>query len=338
MDFRKNIKIYIFLSFAFAFLTLLLFIAKASNLNSNLFLDTGIIADYGTIVCGVLSTFFGFLSILLVIQSLNEQEKQNELQNIEARFFELLKIQRENVQEFQQKGKTGRRVAVDMFDELDNLYIEIKHWYSLSDSGIQNENEWKFRSAQIAYLILFFGFGKNSRNHVKSEIKKIIANDEAYNELNREFLKKEIREYDRQKENNQTLTRATRKYLNHDGNQSRLGHYFRHLYQTAKFIDNQPSRLLSYENKYFYLKTLRAQLSNYEQAIFFYNSLTYLGANWEFSVNDTNNQLITKYNLIKNIPQGFTSDLNPKIYFPNVFFEYDFEKTERRIELEKHYS
>lgn len=338
MDFRKNIKIYIVLSFAFAILTLLLFICKASNLSSKLLLDTGIIADYGTIVCGVLSTFFGFLSILLVIQSLNEQEKQNELQNIESRFFELLKIQRENVQEFQQKGKTGRRVAVDMFDELDSLYVTIKRWYSRTNSGIKNDDEWKFRSAQIAYLILFYGFGKNSRNHLKSEIKKIVANDEVYNELDREFLKKEITEYDLQKENNQTLPRVERKYLIHDGNQSRLGHYFRHLYQTAKFIDNQPSRLLSYEDKYFYLKTLRAQLSNYEQAIFLYNSLTYLGANWEFNINEENRQLITKYNLIKNIPQGFTSDLNPKIYFPNVFFEYDEEKTRRRIELEKYYS
>jgi len=69
-----------------------------------------------------------------------------------------------------------------------------------------------------------------------------------------------------------------------------LGHYFRHIFQIVKFLDE---RLVSsadiedvkYGKKkntraYFYIKLLRAQLSNSELALLFYNSLTKEGNNF----------------------------------------------------------
>src|SRR5690606_14384085 len=91
------------------------------------------------------------------------------------------------------------------------------------------------------------------------------------------------------------------------GHQYKLGHYFRHLFQTVKYIDEKT--ILNYDEKYDYMKTLRAQLSTIEQYIVFFNSLSFMGRAWEFDniVDDTSNKhrdkwLITKYNFLKNIP------------------------------------
>ena len=78
------------------------------------------------------------------------------------------------------------------------------------------------------------------------------------------------------------------------GHVSRLGHYFRHLFQTVKFVIEQDDEIIP--NKYEYIKTLRAQLSTHEQLLLYYNSLSILGKPW----NDAN--LLTDYRFIKNIP------------------------------------
>ena len=110
------------------------------------------------------------------------------------------------------------------------------------------------------------------------------------------------------------------------GHQFRLGHYFRHLFQSYKYL-NQHSDL-DEKQKYFYGKLLRAQFSTYEQALIFINSISSLGMKWEYNPenNDTlktNNALITKYNLIKNLPDEHMFGIRYKTYYKNVKFEFE---------------
>lgn len=116
-------------------------------------------------------------------------------------------------------------------------------------------------------------------------------------------------------------------YKYYGGHQFRLGHYFRHLYQTIKSVDDSP--LFSYLDKYKYIAFVRAQLSTYEQVIFFLNSLSSFGRVWElenqkdprtdFSIN---RQLITKYNLIKNIADDeLVANIKVSDFYPNVSYE-----------------
>lgn len=142
---------------------------------------------------------------------------------------------------------------------------------------------------------------------------------------------------DRRK-SNKDLPKGKKKYLDHDGHQSRLSHYFRHLYQTIKYIDEQPNELLSYSDKYFYIKTLRAQMTTHEQVLFLYNSLSEMGVNWEFAQTDDNRKLITKYNLIKNIPIGFTGLIDCRSFYPNVAYEFYNYNLDARNQLEKKYN
>jgi len=339
MDYRKTAKRTIYISLIFVVITLILFIFKTTRLDVGLPIDTSIFANYGALVGGILAAVFSLVSILLIIQSFNEQSRQNELQNIESRFFELLKLHRENVDEFHSKGKDGRSVVIAIYDEFHSLLETIEFWYTFEKSGLQDKKVWKKRCAEVAYLITFYGIGNKSTENLLNQIKAIVANDFFYYiELDGMLLRNMIKAHEIRKEENQMKAKGRRKYLDHDGHQSRLGHYFRHLFQVVRFIDNQPSELLSYERKYSYIKTLRAQLTTHEQALLFYNSLTALGEKWELTIKDDNRKLITKYNFIRNIPDGFSGELNPKDYYPDVHYEFDAIKTQKRLELEKNYS
>jgi hypothetical protein len=112
------------------------------------------------------------------------------------------------------------------------------------------------------------------------------------------------------------------------GHQHRLGHYFRHLFQSYKYLNYHTD--LTKDEKYFYGKTLRAQLSTYEQALLFINSLSTFGMKWDLTPEQNllaqgedyqNCKLITRYNLVKNLPGYHFFGLRYKAYYPNVKYE-----------------
>jgi hypothetical protein len=118
------------------------------------------------------------------------------------------------------------------------------------------------------------------------------------------------------------------------GHQHRLGHYFRHLFQSFKFLSSQT--FLTPEEKYFYGKTIRAQLSTYEQFLLFFNSLSSLGMKWEYTAEIENLgsdmivddfKFISRYNLIKNLPGSQYYEFKYKMYYRNVKFEYKDDST-----------
>jgi len=85
----------------------------------------------------------------------------------------------------------------------------------------------------------------------------------------------------KQRWNNNDIKERVRRERNFDytpfeGHQSRLGHYYRHLYQMTRYVDEQSIDI----NKYEYVKTIRAQLSTHEQALLLLNSLTPVGQDW----------------------------------------------------------
>jgi hypothetical protein len=75
-------------------------------------------------------------------------------------------------------------------------------------------------------------------------------------------------------------------------NQSDLGHYFRTLYNIVKFVDES-----LIDNKISYLNFLRAQLSNQELLLLFYNGLSVHGR-------DKFKPLIERYHLLKHVERS----------------------------------
>lgn len=94
------------------------------------------------------------------------------------------------------------------------------------------------------------------------------------------------------------------------GHNDQLGVYFRQLYQTMNFIANADSTIFTEEDKYAYAKLLRSNMSDTEQVLLYYNSLSEMGEKW----NKRNDGAITKredmgliarFKLIKNVPANF---------------------------------
>lgn len=130
-------------------------------------------------------------------------------------------------------------------------------------------------------------------------------------------------------QNPSSLASELKMHMNYEkyygGHQFRLGHYFRHLYQSYKYLHNHKD--VQDVDKYSFGKMYRAQLSTYEQALLLVNSISSIGMKWEFTPEVTENKLrprlITEYNLIKNLPGNHLSGIFYKTYYKNVAYESD---------------
>lgn len=286
--------------------------------------NTGFIGDT---MGGIIGPIVGFIGVILTflafyiqyeanqvqIKALNEQkisataqEKQIQLQQFENNFFELLKLHRENVKELHYRNNDGRNVFTKMINEFFEI-LEIVN----NDGVIQKNRLDQQDLANISYTIFFFGTDETVTDVLENRF------HQKYSTIYDSIVK--IVEDFRKKEgpyNND-------KYY-YNGHQSRLGHYFRHLIRTVLYVHK--NTFLTESQKYEYIRILRSQLSNHEQILLFFNSISDLGLNWELAESVLPlDKLITKYNLIKNIPLGSIYGYRPKRYYPNLNLEHDFE-------------
>jgi len=250
-------------------------------------------------------------------KELETSKIESKLNKFENQFYEMIRLHKENVNEIaieiktedyfkgesilHHKIVTGRNVFKYYIDELEILFKVI------SKKGIDKEDAF-FQ----AYEIFFHGFRtfkkiRDDFDYGKYEdtIKQILFGHESRSmELGGLF-------------SSYGITPERREYDLFIGRSSYLGHYYRHLYQIVKFVVKQ--EFMSYEDKRKYLRILRAQLSNQEQVMLFYNWLSDFGSQWE-EINENGNKFFSDYRMIHNI-------------WPEmVFDEFDIEKIFRTNE------
>ncbi|MFC3559512.1 putative phage abortive infection protein [Pedobacter jamesrossensis] len=253
------------------------------------------------------------LSVLLVVITILFNIKSARKNGFKSTFFEFLKIHRNNVDQIQTKGKTGHDAFIAMYEEL----MEVIPLVQSANLAIGPKQVY-----EIAYLSFFWGVGPSS----SAILKDYLANRYNFTEEALDYFITYLQnckvERDEQigKQKNGNLSEKNVVCLL-DGHQSDLGHYFRHLYQTVTFIHTQP--YMPYFEKYEYGKTLRAQFSNHELAIFTYNANSPLGKNWEPMSGSKTRKLISYYELIKNVPPSLVRHLNVRQTFPSITFEVD---------------
>jgi hypothetical protein len=112
-------------------------------------------------------------------KTLIEQRKAFQMQQFEAKFFEMLRYHRENVQQMEHevpskidKIATGSRVFIQMkiqFEEIYDYIISVSPEY-LTDTTKYKDLEK--HNINISYLILFIGVGIGTLSTVKSILKK----------------------------------------------------------------------------------------------------------------------------------------------------------------------
>ena len=310
--FSKNTTLPIAVILAFigaGFILISLFIPKFNDWSFKLSnVDPSLAANYGGFIGGVAGALFGLVSAILLFLNFRSQERSAARQQFEAKFFEMIRLHRENVSEMTHVDpdsedashpKRGRDVFLSIhrqFREIEN-YCRKKLPGEMPDEEVEGLEQ---KLIDMAFVILFFGLSRDSRSMLEPYLNPYLE----YIELNwiYEYLRREKTRYDQ----------AIVKY---GGHQSRLGHYYRHMFQTIKYIDQQNN--LSQFEKYDYVRIFRSQLSTYEQEMLFYNSLSQLGKEWK------EKSYITKYQLIKNLPKHFLDPINPKKYYPSVKFEHE---------------
>ncbi len=244
---------------------------------------------------------------LLARHAAGEAQKQLSMQQIEGRFFAFLAIHRENGENMTYRKEKGKRVFIEIINKFNLIYEALEKIFAEPENSKQLKSKLvTSQKIEIAYLVAFYGcIGPNS-------IRMLTV---ALSPFDHILKQKDSRFGD-------VLVPALAK-LNAaaDGFQANLGHYFRHMFQTVIYIHNRPE--LTPEDKKFYLKRLRAQLSNHEIAVLFLNSFS-LGKRWVSYHSKQQPKpvdLITSYRLIQNLPAHFFSQFDFRCFFPEITYE-----------------
>lgn len=326
-------------------------ISQIKGTGWSLWFETNGLDHIGSFMGGL----FALISIFYLIKNLAEQRRITTLQSFETNYLEIVKFCREQVAQasipdpdstnMNEHQINGREIFSLFFVQIENAikvvgdFVQTKglrNMFESSQNFDRDQNIWgdKLQDrtvASIAYLITYIGVKNRNINLLKS--KYLSTYNQVYiGELLNAFRIKLARyapEDLRSSGGNrlqltEKLTCDDKEYY---GFQDQIGNYFRLLYHAVTFVNNQLD--LSYEEKYKYIKLLRGQMSNTEEAILFYNSLCDLGLAWEYDTTGDTPDLITKYNLIKNIPQHITK-VSFEQFYPNVYYEFLTEEPHNR--------
>ena len=287
-------------------------------------------------IASVVVTFLAFYVQYKANVKLKEDAKRQELdlkrQQLERQFYEMLKIHKDNVNEIKWsywclKESSSRHIPHD----IENYHYP--SWYSLKTEHGRNVFDCYKYEIHFIYNVLIgcYGLFEDKCRNKKIPCKPLNRNEMfklAYgifyygkdfitNERNRldfksldRFIKDTQIEF-LQKLNDIHLNIDTTKNIlgrndydllnGHDclnGHFYELNHYYRHLYQMVKCVANYDDEIVSYEEKRKYLRMLRAQLTNNEQLMLFYNWKSGYGKDWEYL---NGNHFFTDYRMIHNI-------------------------------------
>lgn len=281
--------------------------------------------DVATTFGGMVGIFVSFFGSILVYKALQSQIKANKIiseqfkiQQFESQFYEMLKLHKENVNEieiesldYSFKGNfiagnyESKNIKIKGRDAFVYLCNELEISFNIYKDLINNKNISVF-DFTIPYKAFFNGADELDNDLIKGYYKK---NADSF-------------EYSYLANHNLNLffnTKVKSLYKLFDGHENKLGHYYRHLYHMVKFVAEQNTSFISYEEKRKYLRLLRAQLSNYEQAMLFYNYLAY-APEWEES-----NKFFTNYRMIHNLYDNVLID---DAYFKNELNKLKLKQSE----------
>ncbi|MBA4743961.1 MAG: putative phage abortive infection protein [Muricauda sp.] len=287
------------------------------------FTDTGGIGDT---IGGIMNPFIGLAGIILTFLAFYLQYKANQIQianfdrqlkqdrlhfenqlkeqkeqflknQIENQFIEMIRLHKENVSEMSLEIFTsitnnketinGRKVFKHFLNEVNIIYEVIKKHFTEEDADFRIRLSYDYFFSGLSHVYLL--------NPPKSDLHQQAFRD--FKNINSSFLSTpgvdggvKIRD----------IVSDPRLNLNHlilSGHSNLLGHYYRHLFHSVKFIVNLNENAFPYEEKRKYLRLLRAQLSNEEQALLFYNWRSGYGTDWE----SQSNRFFTDFRMIHNL-------------------------------------
>lgn len=299
------------------------------------YFDKDYIDGYGSLVGGV-GTVVGIYYLYKTLKSQNESQQ---LSSFENRYIQLVTFHRDMVTSIEidntsehfdvkTKGRALFSLVLTMVDEARDLVKElikdkdIKDLYKDENAFEQDCVIWSVDNLRhrteinIAYMITFVGVSSINAQLLTSVLKQHYT-DEFTDQIIKRFkqiLKGEKNEIARTNplEVAKAIEKDEKKY---SGVQDVLGNYFRLLYNTIGYLHEQ--KWIEAEDRYIYAKMIRSQMSDYEELLLFYNSVSDFGMDWEYNGHG-DKKLITTYQLIKNIPIHIEE---ARKFYPQIKFE-----------------
>ena len=316
----KDFKLKVIISFSFVILFWLL----TYSLNTvheriqNPYINSNNIAEYsgtlGDLVGGTLNPILGLFGIIVgglafyaQYQANKQIQDQFKIQQFESHFYEMLRLHKENVNEIEIE------IIDFIYSGLDGIGGDGN--YTKKNIKIKGRDVFIYfaNELEIAFNIYLYYL----ENNQISDFDFTLPYKAFFNGINNpnvnihffEKLKIEVGFFENRYMNNHNddpffRVNIKSKYKLFQGHENMLGHYYRHLFHTVKFITEQNIAFIPYKEKRKYLRLLRAQLSNYEQAMLFYNYLAY-ARDWE-----EGNKFLTDYRMIHNLYENILIDDN----------------------------
>ncbi|GAB3932273.1 putative phage abortive infection protein [Mucilaginibacter myungsuensis] len=254
-------------------------------------IDADLADKFGSFFSGFVGTLFTIVSILLIIYSMHTQNIQVRKAETIGNFFKMLDYHNQNVSDLRMPDidinkkdiNEGRRAFV-------NYKIQLKR---LLEIVIEENNVKQYRMPSkeiidIAYMVFYYGLDTTWISFINEKVARYPNGPTMVMHL-------------------LNVIESNRDIKIGRTNQTGLSSYFRNMYGAIKLVDE--SKLISPEEKRNLIKIYRAQLSNPELYILFYNVISRFGKKWNA------NNYITKYEFIKNLPKGYADLFNPKDFY-----------------------
>lgn len=300
----------------FAFVALWLVASHSGSIAFNS--ETGAIGD----TFGIMNPFIAIAAALITFaafwvqyQANQSMLNENRKQQIITRFYEMLKIHRENVKELEwiQTVYSPKATHYQIPDEelstkqgrpKFNYYLmEFDLIYKILD--ILAPKLKKREKITKAYNIFYYGGDDCIFNYeLRNELFQLLA--KADKNVFSEGIRNVFGPYSKSEKIEilfEMLFRNRKYFISQPpfyGHFEELHNYYRHLFLMVKTIANEDEKFIPYPEKRELLNILRAQLSYKEQIMLFYNWFSGDGAEWEES-RDGGNHFFTKYRMIRNI-------------------------------------
>lgn len=295
---KKIILILFVPLFIIAGVSFIYIIFNKAYFNTSCIIDTKLASEFENFFGGYVGVLLSILSTFLLIYTIIDQHIEKQKEWTTDKFYKMLEFHNNIVNQLsvshidtRKKERSNGRRAFVIFK------IQIIHLLELIES-LNTKEKWNLDKEQklhIVYMIFYYGIDKKWVEFLQDKIKE---------DIDFNIILKGVE-----------IIKKRRKFELGRTNQTSLSAYFRNMYNLIKLVDND--KYLSKEEKKSLITIYRAQLSNPELYVLFFNLRSYFGKKW----ND--NKYVERYEFLKNIPKDYCGGYNPEDYYK---IEYDYNE------------
>lgn len=198
---------------------------------------------------------------------------------------------------FETKSVKNKRVFILMVKDFHFCHLMVKNANEFFHYELTAD-----QCNELAYKIFFWGTDSNHIYGSSIEKDKVDRIRDYLSLIRKSFRNNKGAKFHFSYDTQEGESSVSLRFIPFSGHVSRLAHYFRHLYQTVKFLhfsfeDGLITKLELDSN----LKVLRAQFTNEEVLLLYYNYRIGFGANWD-QRGEHDYKFFRDFELLHNIP------------------------------------